>query len=1156
MRRPPGLLFGKSPVPGDVPPVEGRFAEVLGEEFYVIDHAQGMRPFLMSIVSDSDHWLFVSSNGALTAGRKNPGLALFPYVTEDKLVDAAGVTGPVSALIVSRGGRRSLWHPFRDADLLAYRVTRRLLKSVLGNRLVFEESNRDLGVTFRYEWSTSARFGFVRECALTNDGRTPVEVDVLDGLLNLLPANVEEKLQQGFSCLLDAYKKSALLPGSSLAVYALEARPVDRAEPSESLEAATVWSHGLPRARVHLSADRLATFAARRDVRPDTEARGRRGAYLLEARCSLSPGAAKEWTLVADVDRSQRQVSALRASLERPARLVEDLRADVAGGRLALRKIVAATDGLQLTADKLSSAHHVGNVLFNDLRGGVYAHGYDIPGRDFEAFVRRSNVATWERHREFLRSLCELEPRAGLMSRVAEQRDANLERHAHEYLPLTFSRRHGDPSRPWNRFDIQVRDEQGNQVLYFEGNWRDIFQNWEALSLSYPEFTENVIAKFVNASTADGHNPYRLTKDGIDWEVPEPDHPWSTLGYWGDHQIVYLLKLLELSLDHHPERLRALLERQLFSYANVPYEIRPFPDIVANPRSTIRFDAEKDARIRSLCQEFGSDGKLLLDGGTVVHVSLVEKLLVAALAKMSNFVPGGGIWLNTQRPEWNDANNALVGYGVSMVTLCYLERFLRFLPGLLAPLRGRSVPISNEVRVWMDGCARALEAHRSILSSRKVADSDRGSLMRSLGAVASTYRGTVYRDGFSGKTPTTVDELLDFVALCAGFLSHTIGLARRPDGLFHSYNILVPGGADGGFGIEHLYEMLEGQVAVLSSRALDSKGASDLLAALARSRMYRPDQRSYLLYPDRRLPGFLEKNVIPAKEVRASALLSSLASSGDLRVVLRDAQGNFRFNEDLTNAEICREALLELRARSHPDLGDAEIQQVLEIYERVFRHRAFTGRSGTMFAYEGLGSIYWHMVGKLLVAAQERFWAASDAGAGAGVRKGLADRYYTIRAGVAGLGKSPAVYGAFPLDPYSHTPAHAGAQQPGMTGQVKEEIITRQLELGVRVREGRIQFRPLLLRRAEFLRSRAVFEPFDVGGERLRIELPPRSLAFTHCQVPVVYHLSDARRIELTGTDGRTQEIAGDTLDRETSASVFERRGRIRRIDVFTAPGR
>ena len=1155
MRRPAGILFGRSPVPGEARPVTGRFAEVSGETFYVIDEAQGMRPFFMSVVSDSDHWLFVASNGGLTAGRRNPGLALFPYVTEDKLVDAAGITGPVTSLRVTRGGRTWLWHPFRDCDLLAYSVTRRLMKNVVGNRLVFEETNRDLGVTFRYEWTTSDRFGFVRQCAVENPGRTPAEVVVLDGLLNILPANVDEHLQLEFSCLLDAYKRSQQVAGTSLAVYALEAQPVDRAEPSESLKATTVWSHGLGRARVHLSADRLASFDAGRPARPATEARGRRGAYLLEASCTLPPGGTRQWTMVADVDRSQRQVVELRSRLRRPARLLADLRQDVAEGRQNLMKIVAATDGLQLTADRLSSAHHVGNVLFNDLRGGVYLQGYDVPGPDFAAFVRRSNRVTADRHRAFLDGLAPVEQGPALMARVAALGDPDLERHAHEYLPLTFSRRHGDPSRPWNRFDIQVRDADGNRVLYFEGNWRDIFQNWEALSLSYPEFVENVIAKFVNASTVDGHNPYRITKDGIDWEVPDPGHPWSTIGYWGDHQIVYLLKLLELSLDHHPERLRALLEKDLFSYANVPYEIGPFAEIVRNPRSTIHFDAGKDARIRELCQDLGSDGKLMQGGGSVVHVGLVEKLLVTALAKLSNFVPGGGIWLNTQRPEWNDANNALVGYGVSMVTLCYLERFLAFLPRLLGPLRGRSVPVSNEVRDWLAATASAFDAHRAILGSRTVSDASRGSLLRALGEAASTYREAVYRRGFSGRTTVAVDDLLRFAARSSEFLSHSIGLARRKDGLFHAYNVLVPG-PDGSFAIEHLYEMLEGQVAVLGSGSLDASQAADVLSALARSRMYRADQHSYLLYPDRELPGFLEKNRIPAKDVRSSPLLSSLVAAGDLRVVLRDVDGTFRFAEGLTNADRCREALLELKASSHPDLGDDEIARVLETYERVFRHRAFTGRSGTMFAYEGLGSIYWHMVGKLLVATQDCALAAADAGAPAAVQKQLADRYHEIRSGVAGLGKSPAVYGAFPLDPYSHTPAHAGAQQPGMTGEVKEEIITRFGELGARVREGRLQFRPLLLRRSEFLRAREVFEAIDVNGEPLSIELPPGTLAFTYCQVPVVYHLSREPRIELTGGDGGVRSIAGDTLDREASASIFERTGRIRRVDVYTTPGR
>ena len=100
--------------------------------------------------------------------------------------------------------------------------------------------------------------------------------------------------------------------------------------------------------------------------------------------------------------------------------------------------------------------------------------------------------------------------------------DADLERIALEYLPLTFSRRHGDPSRPWNRFSIDIRNDDGSEKLYYQGNWRDIFQNWEALALSYPEYLESFVTKFVNASTADGYNPYRITRDGFEWEDLEP----------------------------------------------------------------------------------------------------------------------------------------------------------------------------------------------------------------------------------------------------------------------------------------------------------------------------------------------------------------------------------------------------------------------------------------------------------------------------------------------------------------------------------------------------------------------------------------------------------------------------------------------------------
>ncbi len=230
---------------------------------------------------------------------------------------------------------------------------------------------------------------------------------------------------------------------------------------------------------------------------------------------------------------------------------------------------------------------------------------------------------------------------------------------------------------------------------------------------------------------------------------------------------------------------------------------------------------------------------------------------------------------------------------------------------------------------------------------------------------------------------------------------------------------------------------------------------------------------------------------------------------------------------------------------------------MLEVYEAVFHHRAFTGRSGTMFAYEGLGSIYWHMVGKLLLAVQERYLDAVERGASA-ASAGAAGERPTMPSGPAWAGreKSPAAWGAFPLDAYSHTPGHGGARQPGMTGQVKEEILIRLGELGVRVRGGRLAFRPHLLRRCEFLASPAIFEPICLDGARLPIQLEAGSLAFTVCQVPVVYHLGEAPKLVVTESDGSSRTLAGNTLDEATSGAVFQRSGTVRRVDAWVQPGR
>ncbi|POB65343.1 hypothetical protein CRN59_37105, partial [Vibrio vulnificus] len=217
------------------------------------------------------------------------------------------------------------------------------------------------------------------------------------------------------------------------------------------------------------------------------------------------------------------------------------------------------------------------------------------------------------------------------------------------------------------------------------------------------------MAKFVNASTMDGYNPYRITKEGIDWELLEADDPWSNIGYWGDHQIIYLLKFLELAKKYQREELSELLTSDLFSYANVPYELCGVDKLFANPKDTVSFNHELQQRIEERVAQLGSDGRLILEGEDRVYmVNLCEKVLVPLLSKLSNLVLDGGIWLNTQRPEWNDANNAIVGNGLSMVTLYYMRRYVAFLQGLMSELPS-SVSMSKEVFDWMLSITRILQ---------------------------------------------------------------------------------------------------------------------------------------------------------------------------------------------------------------------------------------------------------------------------------------------------------------------------------------------------------------------------------------------------------------------------------------------------------------
>jgi hypothetical protein len=1140
------IFIGSKEASYETKEIKGTSVEINNETYYKIANSDEMRPFFMSIVSVSNHWMFIASNGGLTAGRKDNGSSLFPYYTDDKITESADITGSKTIFQVHTEDKIHLWEPFSDRYLGIYKTQRNLYKNSLGNKLIFEEINHDLNLTFRYQWSTSDQFGFVKNATLQNNNTTAIEITVLDGLQNILPYGVSADLQNNRSNLVDAYKKSELEAG--VGIFALSSVIVDKAEPAEALKATTVWSTGIENPTHLLSSLQVNNFRKGIALHEEKDVKAEKGAYFISANLTVPSNTEKNWMLVADLNQSMGDIVALTEKIkaENIASLVA---ADVNLGSKNLKELNSASDALQLTADKLKDTRHFANTLFNIMRGGIFDDNYQIEKGDFTKYIQKANKSVFNDKKSLLNALPEIFTLDHLKALIAEDECKDFKRLASEYMPLKFSRRHGDPSRPWNRFSINTTSEiDGSKILDYEGNWRDIFQNWEALAHSYPEFIDSMIHKFLNATTFDGYNPYRVTKDGFDWEVIEPDDPWSFIGYWGDHQIVYLLKFLEFIEKYYPNKLATYLEQNLFVYANVPYKIKSYEDILKNPKDTIDFDHDADKKIAARRAAMGADGALLESNTSDIYkVNLVEKLLATVLAKISNFIPEGGIWMNTQRPEWNDANNALVGNGVSMVTLYYLRRFLQFFEGLIGDASENDFEISAELKTFFHELLTAFASNVHVLSGA-VSDTERKTIMDGLGIAGSNYRNSIYNQGFSSRRDhLSKEDLLAFFHISKKYLDHTIAANKRLDNLYHSYNLMTVEN-DQEISISYLSEMLEGQVAVLSADCISGKESLQLLNALKESALFRKDQYSYILYPNKDLPRFHDKNNIPVEKAQASALIQQLNKDGNTQIVERDLLGNYHFNGNFNNADSLKQALSNLPENYQP-LVEKDSKLLLDTFEAIFNHKAFTGRSGTFFGYEGLGSIYWHMVSKLLLSVQETCLLAQKNGENKQIVEGLMKHYYQINEGI-GLHKSPELYGAFPTDPYSHTPAGKGAQQPGMTGQVKEDFLSRFGELGIFVQDGSIHFNPQLLRREEFLETRGTFTYIDVDKKSNELILEPGTLGFTYCQIPVVYQLSEQEGIRVVLKESET--LAFDTLgiDAPTSSKIFRRTGEVQQIIV------
>ncbi|MFO7672355.1 MAG: hypothetical protein R6V74_01455, partial [Lutibacter sp.] len=323
------IYIGNKKASFDVNEVEGHLIAIGKESYYKISNVNKMRPFFMSIVSNSNHWMFLSSNGGLSAGRKNSNNALFPYYTDDKIIESAEITGSKTIVQVHQDDKTYLWEPFSKKYEGVYKISRNLYKNNIGNKVIFEEVNHELEITFKYQWSSGDQFGFIKTATLVNNSTKKIELTFLDGLQNILPYGVSSDLQNSSSNLVDAYKKCELEADAGLGIFALSAVIVDKAEPSEALKANVVWSVGIENPTYLLSSLQVDNFRKGKEIQQEIDIKAEKGAYFIKADLTLESQSEKDWRIVADVNKSIADIIQIKETIKYETQLVAKIKEDI-----------------------------------------------------------------------------------------------------------------------------------------------------------------------------------------------------------------------------------------------------------------------------------------------------------------------------------------------------------------------------------------------------------------------------------------------------------------------------------------------------------------------------------------------------------------------------------------------------------------------------------------------------------------------------------------------------------------------------------------------------------------------------------------------------------------------------------------------------------
>lgn len=677
-------------------------------------------------------WTFYVNRGQCISsfGTKDKDHAILEFLPANKAWQLVSTHGFRTFIKIEQGDKNLFYEPFHNGFTnLGYEINNRM--SILPCELNIEEENKSLGIktTVKYFNIPNDNYsGLVRIVTLKNLKSVDRKIQLLDGLAQIVPFGINNFFLKEMSRTIEAWIKVENLDKNA-PFYRLNVDPTDRPEVIHIKEGNFYMGFSYEKGRLEslkpiidpenifgpvtdFSCPRL--FLGRKFASPKNETiNSKTPCAFLFSDFTLRKNEEKTFYSVSGYMRS---LKTLNASIKRIA----------AAGYLEAKRIENLKVISELTQDiNTNSSSQEFNLyarqtyLDNILRGG-----YPLIFNSKETFY-------------------------------------------------TYSRKHGDPERDYNKFQISPTYlSQGN------GNYRDLNQNRRNDIWFNPMIKEENVISLLNLIQLDGFNP--LVVKGASFIIKDAQKIKTLLhnlcpeeaiekitssfsqkrfspgelilfiednrikldisydelldivfsasekssdaehseGYWSDHWH-YNLDIIDSYLCLYPEKIREIIfGNKNFTFFDNTEVVKPRSEkyLLHNniPRqlNAVSSDAAKKELIHRR-REHPHIMRSEYGHGDIYRTTLINKLLCLLANKYASLDPFGiGIEMESDKPNWFDSLNGLPAlFGSSACETFELKRLAIFIKDALLTAGIEKIYLTEEIYDFLEGLARLTEEY-------------------------------------------------------------------------------------------------------------------------------------------------------------------------------------------------------------------------------------------------------------------------------------------------------------------------------------------------------------------------------------------------------------------------------------------------------------